>query len=767
MTNMRKRTNLRKLTLAAWIAVLGLGLVFSPSGQQPFAGTMKAVAAEPVSGTEASGDGAASLPSSQADKPAGETAETEGANAGTPEAPNDGTPETANADMPNATDSGTPNAAVPGDEPVGDETRNGDSGESEAVRGSTNSGEETLLIRRDSNVLWHNGQEYAMPKPAKAVNGATYAPARALAERLRLEIVYDARNKSYLFIFGPTKTELKVTPGQSVYIVNGTRIQGAAAFVDKDTLMVPVRVIAQAFGLQLSVDASGKEIRLSRKVLPVAAFELTPDHVHAEETVVGYRDLAEHPLGLKIVAEEWQGLQERYDTPGTYVITRRVQDENGVWSEPYSVTLEVLPPNQPPRAFFTTDKIVYKMGEWVEYRNYSYDDEGRIAEVEWIGADNGFWEPGEKTITLRVTDEHGASSEYTRTITVTDELLYTREQFPFVYGKPGDKFTLRGGDVPNLPRVSYTIHEYTDLPLFRSNSPELIVQDGIYYADELSGEIRFMLHHQNKSADRKRIWLIATNPGEQPVKVHVDRVSVGGPHEYVTSSGKAAATRYLQARLNPVKTRSLALAPGESRVIAEETGAVAIKPEQVITAYADVRTDAPVRFSVVVVGEKDDPIARFAELPLLPSDGVHNRGTFRPATRILVANQRIGGQMSRLVLSDNATDKWVVGIDMVTGEPKTNAGNYGILYVIRLNSVLPNTGIAVNPRGGHYAGAFVVNGNVVQVTEHSHLRDPNEAAVLYKTGDQPESVEIVFTPASGSFLPINLLFVPLAPGGGN
>src|SRR5690606_10722507 len=195
MTNMRKRTNLRKLTLAAWIAVLGLGLVFSPSGQQPFAGTMKAVAAEPVSGTEASGDGAASLPSSQADKPAGETAETEGANAGTPEAPNDGTPETATADMPNATDSGTPNAAVPGDEPVGDETRNGDSGESEAVRGSTNSGEETLLIRRDSNVLWHNGQEYAMPKPAKAVNGATYAPARALAERLRLEIVYDARNK--------------------------------------------------------------------------------------------------------------------------------------------------------------------------------------------------------------------------------------------------------------------------------------------------------------------------------------------------------------------------------------------------------------------------------------------------------------------------------------------------------------------------------------------------------------------------------------------
>ena len=763
MTNLRERKNVRKLVLIAWIAVLVLGFVFPPAGQHPLTGAMPVAAAEPLSGTEASGDGAASSSSSLTDKP-----DAEPANPEEPEAANAGTPEAADAGASNATDSGTPNGAGPRNEQAGSARPNGDSNAPEAARGKTESGEETLLIRRDSNVLLYNGKEYAMPTSAIVVNGATYAPARALAERLRLEIKYEAQSKSYLFIFGPAKTELKVTPGESVYIINGTRIQGAAAFVDKKgTLMVPVRVIAQAFGLQMSVDPSGQEIQLSRKVLPVAAFELTVDHAHAGETVVGYRDLAEHPLGLKIVDEEWQGLQERYDTPGTYVITRRVRDENGVWSEPYSVTLEVLPPNKPPHALFTTDKIVYKMGEWIEYRNYSYDDEGRIAEVEWIGAENAFWEPGEKTITLRVTDVHGASSEYTRTITVTDELLYTRLQFPIVYGEPGDKFTLRGEDVPSLPSVSYTMHEFTDLPLFRSNSPELIREDGIYYSDELSDEIRFMLHHQNKSADRKRIWLIATNPGEQPVNVHVDRVSVGGPHIYVTSTGKAAATRYLQALLDPVQPRSFVLEPGESRVFAEETGAVAIQPEQVITAYADVRTDAPVRFSVVVVGEKDDPIARFTELPFLPPDGVHNRGTFRPATRILAVNQWIGGEMSRLVLSDSTTDKWVTGIDMVTGEPKTNSGNYGILYVIRLNSVLPNTGIVVNARGGHYAGAFAVNGQVVPVTELSHLRNPNEAAVLYKTGDQTESVEIVFTPASGSFLPINLLFVPLAPSGEN
>jgi hypothetical protein len=83
-----------------------------------------------------------------------------------------------------------------------------------------------------------------------------------------------------------------------------------------------------------------------------------------------------------------------------------------------------------------------------------------------------------------------------------------------------------------------------------------------------------------------------------------------------------------------------------------------------------------------------------------------------------------------------------------------------VLYRLKLE-VAPRTLISLNARGGHYTGAFVVNGRVVEVTKGSILKNQEEACVLYRTGNRAETVEIVFTPASGSNLPIALLFEPL------
>lgn len=659
-----------------------------------------------------------------------------------------------------ATDAENGQGTKPGSEPANGTETGPSAADKPADEQGPRPGEEVLLLRQGSHLLVHNGVEYRMPRPTTLIKGVTYVPARAVAERLRIGISYEAGTKTYTFAQGGIKVRL--TPGKAAYTVNGVVRQGSPALVEKGTLMVPVRLFAQHFGVTMTADPKGREIRLSRMVLPVAAFALTTDHVHAGETAVGYVDRAYHPLGLRIVAERWEGRQERFDQPGPHVVTRWVQDETGAWSEPYSVTINVLPPNEPPRAFFTTDKISYKMGEWIEYRDYSSDDENRIEKIEWIGAENGFFEPGEKTVTLRVTDAHGLTSEYTRTIVIADEVLYTKEQFPIVYGKPGDKYAFNGAAVPDLPQVSYTIHEYGQT-LIRSNSPESIVQDGIYYMDEASGDIRFMLHHHNRTTERKRIYLVATNPNDVPASVYVDRAGIGGPHPFVTSSGKLSVGRYLESRLTYSPPRRTVLKPGESRVIIAELSEKPLRPDEVITLFADVRTDAAVRFTVAVVGAEDDVIARLPGLPVLAGDGKHVRGTFERPNRVIVANQLIGGKAERMVLAYPTVDPWIGGIDMVSGDPVANAGNYGVLYIVKLNRVLPNTGIVVNPRGGHYAGAFAVNGRVVYATADSILRTPDEAAILYKTGDQTESVEIIFTPAPGSHLPINLLFIPLAP----
>ncbi|MNW23194.1 hypothetical protein D3C71_2251540 [compost metagenome] len=55
----------------------------------------------------------------------------------------------------------------------------------------------------------------------------------------------------------------------------------------------------------------------------------------------------------------------------------------------------------------------------------------------------------------------------------------------------------------------------------------------------------------------------------------------------------------------------------------------------------------------------------------------------------------------------------------------------------------------------------MVNGNIVQLSTAGSLSAPNEQAVLYRTGDREQTVEMLFTAAPGSNLSVNLLLQPL------
>jgi hypothetical protein len=98
----------------------------------------------------------------------------------------------------------------------------------------------------------------------------------------------------------------------------------------------------------------------------------------------------------------------------------------------------------------------------------------------------------------------------------------------------------------------------------------------------------------------------------------------------------------------------------------------------------------------------------------------------------------------------------------MTGNLEINTGNFGVLYQMKLTHVAPRTLISLNPRGGYYMGAFLVNGKLVTLpTSSPILADSNEAGVLYRTGDTEETVDIVFMIAPGGNLPLNMLFTPL------
>ncbi|MFC4597900.1 copper amine oxidase N-terminal domain-containing protein [Cohnella hongkongensis] len=619
-------------------------------------------------------------------------------------------------------------------------------------------GLEKLILTRESNEILHNGVSVTAPQPLTEVKGVTYVAARTFMNEIYGTIVYDSKSKRYTLSSGDQV--LVLTADKSTYTLNGAskRMTGAP-YVLKGTLMLPVRVAAQSFGLTMRSLPATKQIELTWSNAPIAKFSVSDLNPYAQQTEVRYVDEAYHPSGMAIVEERWENKYDVFEQPGTYVVTRWVKDQNGRWSEPYSVTITVKPPNQPPVAQFTTDKTTYKMGELITYTDLSTDDENAIASTVWTNAERGFFEPGQQTITLKVTDVHGEADEISKTLTILDEMLYTKEEFNLLYTDIGEKFDMDGAKVLQWPTVPYNINDRQQT-LIRANSPETIREEGIYYEDMVSGDVRFLLHNQNGRAKPVKIYIILTNNNLEPATVRMGAKGMAGPNPIVSTVGRAVTGRFLESLLSPQYTY-LQVPPGESRMIFQEYSDKPVKPGDVYSMFADVWMSASLDFKVVVVDADRDVMSALPDLTILPSNDRHVRGTFDNANRIMYVNQTLGAENSRMVLADNVIDTRISGIDKTTLTPVLNAGNYGVLYTIQLNNVLPRTAIVLSPRGGHYAGAFTVNGEVVYTTNTSILRNTNELGMLYKTGDASESVTITFTPANGSMLPINLLFMPL------
>ncbi|WP_372632221.1 stalk domain-containing protein [Cohnella sp.] len=620
------------------------------------------------------------------------------------------------------------------------------------------SGLEKLVLTRESKEMLHNGVSVSAPQPLSEVKGVTYVAARAFMNEIYGTTAYDSKSKKYTLTSGDNV--LQLVAGKSSYTINGaTKSMTGAPYVLKGTLMLPVRVAAQSFGLTMKSLPATKQIELTWSNAPIAKFSVSDLNPYAQQTEVRYVNESYHPSGLAIIEERWENNYSIFEQPGTYVVKLWVKDESGRWSEPYSVTVTVKPPNQPPVASFTTDKTTYKMGEFITYSDWSTDDENRIVSRVWTNAQRGFFEPGEQTVTLKVTDALGEVDEVSKKITILDEVLYTKEEFDLLYTEIGEKFEMSGSSVLQWPTVPYIINDRQQT-LIRANSPETIREEGIYYEDMVSGDVRFLLHNQNGRSKPVKIYIILTNNNAEPATVRMGAKGMAGPNPIVSTVGRAVTGRFLESLLS-TQYSYLQVPAGESRLIFQEYSDKAVKPGDVYSMFADVWMSSSLDFKVVVVDADRDVMSALPNLTILPSNDRHVRGTFDNANRIMYVNQTLGGEKSRMVLADNIVDTRISGIDKTTGNPVLNAGNYGVLYTIQLNNVQPHTAIVLSPRGGHYAGAFTVNGQVVYMTNSSILRNTNELGMLYKTGDSAESVTITFTPASGSMLPINLLFMPM------
>ncbi|AZN43284.1 copper amine oxidase N-terminal domain-containing protein [Paenibacillus albus] len=613
------------------------------------------------------------------------------------------------------------------------------------------------LTIASTNML-HNGSVYQSAQPVTSLNGRTFLPFSSIAARYGYKISYNAKTKES--IATGTQHTLVFKIGSDMATRDGVQTKLAGpTFVSKGYLMVPLRSWGEMSDSTIAV--VGKQITLKWSSIvippkPTAAFEVQPAEIYAGQTTVTYIDHGTNATGQPFVDERWENRMDIFPSAGTYIVTRQVEDSNGVWSDPYSVTVTVKAPNLPPVADFTTDKTQYRIGENITYTDISTDDENAIVRSTFSGNDKVFFEPGDKPVTLEVEDKNGLKSQVTKFITVTNEVLYTQDEYGRLFTAPGDIYTINGSDVLKYVTNKYTIQS-EPAQMVRSNSPETLVQDGIAYQAQMTGKVRFMFHNVNKIGYSVTMHLVATNMGNSTVRVNKSAIGMGGPTASPELAGKLSTSRYLSSLASNPTPVWTSIAPGQTVEILPEIAKVPLKPNESFSSYADIFSDQELHYSVVVTAVGKDPVAELPNMTVMPRDG-HVRGTFYNADRYIEITNTLGTEPEVVKVGDKVIDPFLDGIDETSGNLEYNEGNYGVLYRMHMSHVAPHTLISLNPRGGLYTGAFLVNGQLVTV---STLRNNTQATVLYRTGDKEEAVDIVFTVASGAYLPVAMVFAPL------
>ncbi|AZK45797.1 copper amine oxidase N-terminal domain-containing protein [Paenibacillus lentus] len=656
-----------------------------------------------------------------------------------------------------ATDSQAPDVPLTPEEPAENTDTTDPSGEDGDNAAAPSIGGGQLILHMNSTRMEHDGQVYTSTQPMTVKDGVSYVSIRSLVDRVGYEIAYDSSTKETIIKYG--EDELRFLTDSKTYKVNGeTMTMKGASYQDNNVFMVPLTSITQALNISYKVEDKKVIMQLSTK--PVASFTVLNNKIIAGETTVIYQTKSSSPRGVQIVDEKWEGRQDIFEAAGIYTVSYAVQDANGEWSDPYIQTIVVVNPNIPPVAEFKTDKAEYKMGEPITITDLSYDEDGEIVDRQWMNNYPAFFTPGPVTIQLIVTDQDGASAKVEHTINITTETLYTYDEFSRLFTPVGSNFMINGGEALGYERLPYT---YSTEPytLFKDNGPEPVSTEGVLYRDTITGLTRFMTHHVNKTNEKGKVYIIAKNINEIPANLEIITTGMAGPDVYAEITGTKSVARYFENYQNDSKKKTISLEPGESKIIFEDMHKIAMKPEETISFLGDLYSDSPIEYTSVFVKDGQDPLEVVDTLPVLDPIQSVMRGTFTDSTRIFEHYNTIGGNKNyRLSLTDNAADPFQIGVDTPLEISSVNAGNYGVIYKLKLR-VAPRTLITFNPRGGLYMGAALVNGNLVSFSHTGKDNVSGQTSVLHRTGDSEEIVEIWTTPSAGSNLPFSILFMPL------
>ncbi|WP_420594966.1 copper amine oxidase N-terminal domain-containing protein [Deinococcus sp.] len=429
-----------------------------------------------------------------------------------------------------------------------------------------------------------------------------------------------------------------------------------------------------------------------------------------------------------------------------------------------SLTLTALPlGGNPlaPQARFSTDKGEYAPGEKVVYTEYAFDPDGAdIVSRKWTGRQEAYFQPGTYTVALQVINSRGlTSTAYTRTIKVGGASVDNPLSYALKYAEPGERFP--DASINSYPLISAVAGEGPSTPLIFSNSPEAPSQSGLLYQDSFSGRARVLAYHLNALPQAARLYLVVRNLEAGPVTVRTERLGETAPTRIESVLGQVTLLDYFsqpnlaQPNLTQSGAPDLTLAAGQSMVL---YASPVLSPGSGVNLLEDMLASGRVELTFALLEDGLPPTAQvLQQLPYLPTDGKHQRGTFPSAVRVIRAN--LTALPARLLIGDGQIDPAVIGQDALSGQSVRLSGNYGVLYDIQINGA-SGVAVALSPRGGLYRGAMNVQdglfSQVVKLPRSGAALTPNEPTLLWRS--QSDQLKIDFVPASGSNLPISLVF---------
>ena len=247
--------------------------------------------------------------------------------------------------------------------------------------------------------------------------------------------------------------------------------------------------------------------------------------------------------------------------------------------------------------------------------------------------------------------------------------------------------------------------------LLFSDSPEYVDRPGILYQDTVNGKARVLYYHLNNTQVPQKVAVVLenANPQEKATMVQVTRGGTAWPSDDYLWVGKTTQNQYFSEKKNDL----ILVMRDKKRLLQASMDEIVLQPGQLVYGVYDFKTDHPVKASVLMYPANVNPLTFIERAKVLPRDEVALRGTFQGMDREITSGREYDPQQDGIVyvmLADDQSDKYMIGVDATDGHRAVNYGNYGVLYKIAIpvKGETSRVQYYLSPLGGTYAGAMTV-----------------------------------------------------------